>query len=457
MKRKTLVTLSIAATLTIGGLQTTGSTASAHSSVSDLKNKQEDVKSKKDDVNQEIDKKESEISDNINRQESIKKEIAELDNKTRDTEDRIKEKTAEIEKTNAEIEKLKAEIEELKKKIAERNELLKERARSMQEKGGSASYMDVLLGAESFGDFINRITAVNAIVSADKKIIDEQKADQASLEKKQAEVEDKLAELEDAKANLVSLKKDLESQKGQKQELFKELEKEQSQLKVEKTELVAHASELEEMEKEIGGQIQAEQARLAELARQKEIERQKELEAQRKAEAERLAAQQAAQQAAQKNSGSSNTAVSTPDPVQSKPVSEGRWTRPSAGYITTEFGHDMLNGKPRFHYGTDIAAGGNVPIVAAADGYVIKSHYSSSYGNVVYITHSINGKTFTTVYAHMSGAGVSSGQFVEKGQRIGTMGNTGYSFGQHLHFELHAGEWNNSKSNAVNPRQYINM
>ncbi|MGD6968465.1 murein hydrolase activator EnvC family protein [Rossellomorea vietnamensis] len=460
MKRKTLVTLSIAATLTIGGLQTTGSTASAHSSVSDLKNKQEEVQSKKENVNQEIDKKESQISDNVSRQDKIKKEIAELDNKTRDTEDRIKEKTAEIEKTNAEIEKLNAEIEELKKKIAERNELLKERARSMQEKGGSASYMDVLLGAESFGDFINRITAVNAIVSADKKIIEEQEADQASLEKKQAEVKDKLAQLEEAKANLVSLKKDLESQKGQKNELFKQLEQEQSQLKVEKTELVAHANELEKMEKEIGGQIQAEQARLAELARQKEIERQKELEAQRKAEAERLAAQQAAQQAAQKSSGGSSNSSSTaeaPAPTASTPVSEGRWTRPSAGYITTEFGWDTLNGKPRYHYGTDIAAGGNVPIVAAADGYVIKSHYSSSYGNVVYMTHSINGQTFTTVYAHMSGAGVSSGQFVEKGQRIGTMGNTGYSFGQHLHFELHAGAWNNSKSNAVNPRKYINM
>lgn len=257
----------------------------------------------------------------------------------------------------------------------------------------------------------------------------------------------------------MSLKKDLESQKGQKNELFKQLEKEQSQLKVEKTELVAHATELEEMEKEIGGQIQAEQARLAELARQKEIERQKQLEAQRKAEAERLAAQQAAQQAAQKSSSGSSggSTVAAPAPVETTPVSESRWTRPSAGYITTEFGHDILNGKPRFHYGTDIAAGGNVPIVAAADGYVIKSHYSPSYGNVVYMTHSIDGQMFTTVYAHMSGAGVSSGQFVEKGQRIGTMGNTGYSFGQHLHFELHAGPWNNSKSNAVNPREYINM
>ncbi|EDL63170.1 murein hydrolase activator EnvC family protein [Bacillus sp. SG-1] len=459
MKRKSLVTLSIAATLTIGSLQTTGFTASANSSLSDLKHKHEDVQEQKEEVNSKIDEKTSEINANISRQEKIKAEIAALDTKIRDTEDRINEKTAEIDKTNAEIEKLKEEIIVLENKIAERNELLKERARSMQEKGGSASYMDVLLGAESFGDFINRITAVNAIVSADKKIIEEQKADQAQLEKTKAEVEDKLAQLEEAKANLVSLKKDLDSQKGQKNELFKELEAEQEQLKEEKTELVAHANELAKVEKQIGGQIEAEQARLAELARQKEIERKKKLEAQRKAEAERLAAQRAAEEAARQSSGgnSGGTSVSTPAPAPAPVVEEGRWTRPSAGYITTEFGYDVLNGKPRYHYGVDIAAGGHVPIVAAADGYVIKSHYSSSYGNVVYMTHSIDGQTFTTVYAHMSGSSVSSGQFIEKGQRIGTMGNTGYSFGQHLHFELHQGSWNASKSNAVNPRRYINM
>ncbi|WP_421381412.1 murein hydrolase activator EnvC family protein [Bacillus salacetis] len=449
MKRKTLVTLSIATTLTIGSFQSTGIVASAHTSISELKEKQDQVEGQKAEINQEIDQKTTEINDNISRQEKIKEEIAALDTKIRDTEENIKEKTAEIEKTNEEIEKLKEEIKVLENKIAERNELLKERARSMQEKGGSASYMDVLLGAESFGDFINRITAVNAIVSADKKIIDEQKADQEELEKKQAEVEAKLAELEDDKANLVSLKQDLDSQKGQKNELFKELEAEQDKLKKEKTDLVAEVNELSKLEAQIGGQIEAEQARLAELARQKEIERQKKIEAQRKAEAERLAAQQAA------NGSNSGSTASTPEPTAA--VSEGRWTRPASGYITTEYGYDILNGQSRFHYGMDIAAGGNVPIVAAADGYVIKSHKSTSYGNVVYMTHSINGQTFTTVYAHMSGSIVSSGQFVEKGQRIGTMGNTGYSFGQHLHFELHEGPWNASKSNSVNPRKYINM
>ena len=52
---------------------------------------------------------------------------------------------------------------------------------------------------------------------------------------------------------------------------------------------------------------------------------------------------------------------------------------------------------------------------------------------------------------------VSAGQVVSKGQQVGYMGNTGHSYGQHLHFELHKGAWNAAKSNAVNPLNYLSM
>ena len=67
------------------------------------------------------------------------------------------------------------------------------------------------------------------------------------------------------------------------------------------------------------------------------------------------------------------------------------------------------------------------------------------------ISHSINGQTYTTVYAHLNSRSVGNMQTVSKGQVIGYMGNTGDSFGQHLHFELHRGGWNAAKSNAINP------
>ena len=65
------------------------------------------------------------------------------------------------------------------------------------------------------------------------------------------------------------------------------------------------------------------------------------------------------------------------------------------------------------------------------------------------ITHSMNGRTYTTVYAHMSSINASVGQVVSAGQGIGRIGTTGASTGPHLHFELHNGTY--SSSSAINP------
>lgn len=111
----------------------------------------------------------------------------------------------------------------------------------------------------------------------------------------------------------------------------------------------------------------------------------------------------------------------------------------------------------KMHFGIDLAKSGTVEIVAAAGGTVSKSYYSTSYGNCVVVRHSINGKTWETLYAHMSSRSVAVGDTVSKGQRLGYMGNTGDSKGQHLHFELHDGLWNDQKSNAVDPSLYINF
>ncbi|CAM4109246.1 peptidase M24 [Bacillus cereus] len=124
---------------------------------------------------------------------------------------------------------------------------------------------------------------------------------------------------------------------------------------------------------------------------------------------------------------------------------------PTQGKISSTF--DMR--WEQMHYGIDIAAQGNVSIQAAAAGKVVKSYYSASYGNVVFIAHQINEKLYTTVYAHMKDRTVQAGDQVQTGQLLGHMGNTGHSYGQHLHFELHNGEWNFEKTNAVNPLPYL--
>lgn len=122
--------------------------------------------------------------------------------------------------------------------------------------------------------------------------------------------------------------------------------------------------------------------------------------------------------------------------------------------ITSEFG-SRWGSK---HNGIDIAEGGYHPVYAIADGKVRRSYLSSSYGNCIMIEHHVDGIKWESVYAHMRDGSreVVNGENVEKGQKIGVMGNTGNSTGQHLHFELHKnGNWNINKTNAVDPLNYI--
>lgn len=127
--------------------------------------------------------------------------------------------------------------------------------------------------------------------------------------------------------------------------------------------------------------------------------------------------------------------------------------KPADGRISSGYG--MRDGK--MHHGIDIANdNNNSPITATFGGVVSQSYYSSTYGNVVFVEHNINGQTVETVYAHLKERHVKAGDKVSKGTRLGYMGNTGQSRGQHLHFEVHFGKWNNSKSNAVDPQKALN-
>jgi murein DD-endopeptidase MepM/ murein hydrolase activator NlpD len=114
-----------------------------------------------------------------------------------------------------------------------------------------------------------------------------------------------------------------------------------------------------------------------------------------------------------------------------------------AGYVSSPYG-------PRwgtFHYGIDLAASAGTPIYAAASGKVTYSGYNSGgYGNLVIIEHSDGSETY---YAHCQSLYAQVGQSVMKGQNIATVGSTGNSTGNHIHFEIRNG------GSPVNPYGYI--
>lgn len=401
-------------------------------SLNDLKNEQKQLDRKKSQLNSTIDQKKGDISENQSNQEKLLAQIQALDSKIIETNSEIDRVLGDIKRTNLEIEKLNESITVLEKKIADRDELIKERLRSVQESGGSVNYLDVLLGASSFSDFIDRFSAVNTLMDADRKILEEQAADKKSLEEQKSSVEEKLAQQKTSRDKLVSLKANLDSQKASKGRLVDQLEAEQGTLIQQKNSLEEEYSETLEISKAVESKIVAEQGRLIELARQAEIARKK-------------------KEASERNKHNSSNA--SPPPV----VSSGDWTRPAAGRFSSTFGGRDIGSGAEFHYGSDIANSVGTPIVSAADGIVSHAGPMGTYGNVIMVTHSINGQIFTTVYAHLSGYNVSSGQSVSKGQMIGRMGSTGRSTGPHLHFEVHEGPWNSERSNAVNPIRYVSF
>lgn len=116
-----------------------------------------------------------------------------------------------------------------------------------------------------------------------------------------------------------------------------------------------------------------------------------------------------------------------------------QWPLPQSYTITSLFGYreDPFTGEIAYHGGTDIAAPGGTPILAAADGTVSIANgtdsWGGSYGYHVKIGHA---DSFETLYAHCSSICVTEGQQVKQGEVIAYVGTTGSSTGNHLHFEV---------------------
>ena len=127
------------------------------------------------------------------------------------------------------------------------------------------------------------------------------------------------------------------------------------------------------------------------------------------------------------------------------------WMMPcNYSMFTSPFGMRIhpIYGVPRMHEGVDLAGREGTPIVATRAGYVTVAARNSAAGNYVSISH---GDGYGSIYMHMTYYIVSAGQYVEQGQVIGFMGDTGGSNGVHLHFGI-------SKNYVyVNPAEYINF
>lgn len=299
-------------------------------------------------------------------------------------------------------------LDEAEKRVESRDNMLKSRVRLMY-MNGSVSYLEVLLSATSFSDFIERFQNLKTIVSKDGEILEANIRDKETIALEKAEIEKKLAEVKGLYAKAEAVKMNLQKQEKQKEVAIASLTKQEKDAE--------HTSE------------EAEAAAQA-LVKQKQALRNKLLEEQRK-----------------------EAAKKTGKPAAVKPAYAGgklAWPVPASSNITSHFGYriDPIKKVNKLHKGMDIAAPRGTTIVSADEGTVILASWVSGYGNTVVVDHD-NG--LVTWYAHMSAISVSEGDAVKRGGKIGEVGTTGDSTGNHLHFEVH------TDSGPVDPRSYLGL
>ena len=258
-------------------------------------------------------------------------------------------------------------------------------------KSGSISTLEILLSSTSFMDFTMKAELLSAVAKHDQQLLDK-------IEEYLEKTKEDREELEKMRQEETIVKKELESAQDELRGLYAENEDllawlEEAQM-IAENQLAANQEEDEELE-----------AQIEELIRQQ-------------------------------------SAALAPGGMMENPPSPGMhdgfspiWPLPGVGVgnITGHFG-DVYDFDSGPHMGLDIGADYGTPIIATQAGQVLSAEYHYSWGNNVLILH--NG-TFATRYAHCSALAVSPGEYVEQGQVIGYVGSTGFSRGNHLHYEVY--------------------
>ena len=333
------------------------------------------------------------VNENLNKANEqlayVQNELSQAVLKIQDLQDKINGYESTISKINLDYGKLQEKVEQTEVELIKQQvrydaqeELLKKRLVAVYNKG-NISYLNVLLGANNFIEFLSLYTAVSQIAKYDKSQLDNMKAEKAEIQRKNDEMTKQKEEIRLAKAN------------AQQQEVL---------LTNTKIMMEGYKQSLTESDKQINAQITAYKAQ------QQEIE----------------------------NMITQSIVQSTYELSYAGGVMI--WPTLKSGYITSPFGNRMhpIQGIVKSHHGIDISGVIGTPVYAAADGVIIYSGWMGGYGNTIMIDHGVdgNGNKVISLYGHSSKLLKNVGEIVKQGDTILEIGSTGNSTGPHLHFEI---------------------
>ena len=367
----------------------------AKNQINNLKNQQKDAQDAVDDINGKKGQLESDLN-NLNGQ------MTNIVSSMNALESQINDKKKELSDLEDEIDQTQDNLEAAKQQSASQYEDMKIRIRYMYE-NGNQEYLDIIFGAKSISDLLNRSEYVEKISEYDNKVFAHFKKAALTVQQKEKQREQQTNELKELETKTREEKQAVSELKADKKteldKIDKAMEKSQDQV-----------SEYTKKALEAENQVEA-------LLQKKQDEIDREM------------------AAGGGNSGGSTTGFGWP-------------LKGGAGRISSGFGgrKSPTAGASTYHKGVDLAAPSGTPILAVGSGKVVTATYSSSAGNYIMISH---GNRLYTVYMHCSRLAVSAGKQVTKGQVIGYVGSTGISTGAHLHFGV------TKNGSYVNPLNYI--
>lgn len=331
----------------------------------------------------------------------LKQYVTQLDSSLNSIEKKLEELNTMVEKKIKEIEETKKKLVKAEADAKEQYESMKSRIKFMYEKGDSY-YIEMMLSAKSFGEFLNKAEYINKLSEYDRKMLTKFQETEAAIAKFKVELEEEQAQLEEAKKSAEAEQKSMESLISAKEQ----------QIGVYESDISNKSQIVKEYEAEIAAQNAAIAAMEKAVAEEKK----------------RLAA---ANSSVQKYDGG-----------------KFAWPAPSYSRISDNYGNRMhpTLGVQQFHNGVDLASPGGSPILAAYDGTVVQAAYSNTMGNYIMLDH---GDGLYTIYMHSSALYVSAGTTVTRGQKIAAVGSTGRSTGNHLHFSVRL------NGSYVSPWNYI--
>ncbi len=354
-------------------------------------------------LRRELDAKERNVRADItvtdHRRDALTDELAELHAITSDVQLRVDAAAAVLSGIQARLDRKSKELDRNERALQVRLDELRSRAVAVY-KHGPASLMEMVVGAEGFGDFLKRFSYMVQLVRTDNDRVDEIKKMRAQILRER----DAVKRLRDRAAEQMAL---VVHERDHAASIERSVSQERSA---------------------VMGELQGQYAQLGDIQAQRErYERET---AELEAESQRIAAFLAGY-------GDGKATVSPRGMI---------W--PASGPVTSGFGwrtHPIFKTR-RFHAGIDIGASSGSPVGAASTGKVVFAGTANGYGRHVIVSH---GGGIATLYAHLSAITAGVGTVLARGGSLGRVGCTGYCTGPHLHFEVRV------KGEPDNPMRWL--